>query len=144
MRATKVGGFIGLAAAMAAVATAQDAAPLPSQLSGRWSASGPAGVVIDRFVVKFEGTAPGPVKGKLTYDGYNCGAADEPIVEGTWNGSEVAFQAYLRTNVNAKRMNGVCPADRVRFMLRRKPGTSDFEGQAQSSNGTAVTLTASP
>ncbi|MDH4181015.1 MAG: hypothetical protein OEV46_03320 [Betaproteobacteria bacterium] len=131
----------------AAVPPAQaQPAPLPGALSGRWTVV-PAGgrALVDVFSVRFDGTgAPGPVTGKLTWRGVNCGAQDEPL-KGTWDGVELRFESHLRANSNTQNMNGACGNSRGEWVLRRKPGSSTFEGEGLFNEGKVVaTLTAAP
>jgi hypothetical protein len=126
-----------------AAAQAQPAAALPPKLSGMWNFPGPPQSIVDTFSIVFDGDgAPGQVRGRLTWRGFNCGAQDEPFA-GTWDGSELKFEATVRPNVNASRVNGTCPPGPTRFLLRRKPGETRFTGEAVGSSAT-VTMTASP
>jgi hypothetical protein len=132
-----------LSAIVATTASAQTGAPLPGSLSGRWTFMGPSGVLIDSFSIAFEGTrAPGIVPARLTWRGLSCGARDEPI-QATWDGSELKFEAVLKANTNTQRMNGDCPSDPTRWVLKRKTGDGSFEGEGRVRN-TVVTVTASP
>ena len=84
--------------------------------------------------------APGNVTGRLTLRANNCGALEEPF-KGTWDGSELRFEATLRANANTQRSDMDCPADATKFVLVRKPGQTGFEGEASASSGTfQVTL----
>lgn len=142
------GRWILMAALLAAVVSPAQAqpAPLPGALSGRWTAV-PAGgrTVIESFSVRFDGTgAPGPVTGKLTWRGVNCGAQDEPL-KGTWDGVELRFESHLRANANTQIVNGTCGNARGEWVLRRKSGSSTFEGEGLFNEGKiVVTLTAAP
>jgi hypothetical protein len=119
-----------LSAIIATTASAQTGAPLPESLSGRWM-----------FV--FEGNrAPGIVPARLTWRGFSCGAMDEPI-QATWDGAELKFEAVLKANTNTQRMNGDCPADPTRWVLKRKTGEGSFEGEGRVGN-IVVTVTTSP
>jgi hypothetical protein len=132
--------LLGVAAGLA---MAQAPEPLPGKLSGRWTFMGPAGVFVNAFDVAFDGGgAPGPVSGKLTWKGVNCGALDEPI-RGSWDGTELSFEAVLRPNANTLRVNGQCGSAPTKFSLKRKPGTGGFEGEARSETA-VVTMVASP
>jgi hypothetical protein len=91
---------------LAGAALAQVSTPLPGSLSGRWTYIGRTGTLIDSFSIVFEKNgAAGPIPGKLTWRGYNCGAKDEPI-EANWDGSELRFEAVLKADINTQRMNG--------------------------------------
>jgi len=139
-----------LAAALILAAAAPPApaqsAPLPGALSGRWTVMPPGGrTLVDSFSVRFDNAgAPGPVTGKLTWRGVNCGAQDEPL-KGTWDGAELRFESHLRANANTQNVNGNCVNTRGEWVLRRKPGSSTFEGEGLFNEGRIVaTLTASP
>ena len=132
-----------LSAIIATTASAQAGAPLPGSLSGRWTFMGPRGVLIDSFSIVFEGNrAPGIVPARLTWRGFSCGAMDEPI-QATWDGAELKFEAVLKANTNTQRMNGDCPADPTRWVLKRKTGEGSFEGEGRVGN-IVVTVTTSP
>jgi hypothetical protein len=130
-----------------ATAVAQAVERLPGKLSGRWTASSPRGVFVDSLSLTFEGDgAPGPVTGKVTFRGVNCGAQDE-LLKGTWDGSELRFESVHRPNVNVQRMNSQCGTGNVVYILRRKPGETTFEGEArpgEGATGSTVSITASP
>lgn len=118
-------------------------ADLPPRLTGKWVFNRPGGAIIDFFSIDFDGgRAPGTVTGKLTWRGFNCGAKDEPI-KATWDGSELKFEATTRANVNAQRINGQCPPEPSQFVLKRKPGEQQFEGEARSGQA-VITMTAAP
>jgi hypothetical protein len=70
----------------------------------------------------------GPVTGRLTTRGLECGAENEPL-NGTWDGTALRLESKLYPNVNVQRMNGRCGSGRVTYMLTRKPGQSTFEGE---------------
>lgn len=124
-------------------ALAQSADQLPAKLSGKWVAMSPRGAVVDFFSLEFDGNrGPGGVSGRLTWRGVNCGAKDEPI-KATWDGSELVFEATVRPNVNAQRSNGQCHPGPTRFVLKRKPGEQNFEGEARNELA-VVSMTASP
>lgn len=128
---------------IATTALAQTGSLLPGSLSGRWTYVGPPGTFIDTFSIVFEGTgAPGTVPGRLTWRGRNCGASDEPI-QASWDGIELKFEAVLKANTNAQRMNGDCPAEPTRWVLQRKAGERSFEGEGRIRN-IVVTVTAMP
>ena len=131
-----------LSTVIATVTLAQTTAPLPGLLSGRWTFTGPR-TISDSFSVAFEQKdGPGPVPGKLTWRGFNCGAKDEPI-QASWDGNELKFEAVLKANTNAQRMNGDCPAEPTRWVLKRKEGDRSFEGEGRVGS-TVVTVTATP
>jgi hypothetical protein len=132
-----------LSSAIVATAVAQTTAPLPASLSGRWVVVGQAGTFTDAFSLAFEGSgAPGTVPGRLTWRGVNCGAKDEPI-QAAWDGNELKFEAVLKANTNTQRMNGNCPTEPVRWILKRKQGDRSFEGEGRVGN-TVSTVTAAP
>jgi hypothetical protein len=136
MRVFRMCVFLALASAAATV-VAQTAASLPTAMSGRWSGTYPRGTFSDEMSVVLESPdAAGAVTGRLTYQGLNCGAVDEPLT-GTWNGTELRFESQLRPNVNTKRMNGQCGTGRTTFVLTRKPGQTGFEGESRT-EGTQV------
>ena len=132
---------------LATLALAQSPEPLPSSLSGRWTAIPPGGrTIIDVWSVRFEGsTPPGPIKARVTWRGRGCGAQDEPA-EGTWDGSELRLRFVVRPNVTTQLMHATyCGDGQAQLVVRRKPGTRDFEGEAGLVNsGTPVQVTASP
>lgn len=127
--------------------TATTPEPLPASLSGRWTFVPPGGrAAIDSWSARFEGsTAPGPIKGKVTWRGRGCGAQDEPFA-GTWDGTELRFRFTARPNVNTQIVNATyCGEGRTDVVLQRKPGSNSFEGRATQNDGPAVIeLTASP
>ena len=136
-----------LAAALVSAASAQAPAnALPGALSGRWTFL-PAGgrTFVDMWSARFDGTgAPGPVTGKLTWRGVNCGAQDEPLT-GTWDGTELRFESVLRANANTQNLNGNCEGGRAVWVLKRKPGSATFEGEgSMNERKVVVTVTASP
>jgi hypothetical protein len=99
--------------------------------------------LIDSFSIVFEKKeAAGPIPGKLTWRGYNCGAKDEPI-EANWDGSELRFEAVLKADINTQRMNGNCPTEPTRWVLRRKDGDRHFEGEGRV-GAIFVTVTTAP
>ena len=134
-----------LAANPASFAQAPDA--LPSSLSGRVTVIPPGGTtMISTWSMRIEGTAtPGPVKGRVTWPGRGCGAQDEPA-EGTWDGRELRFSFIARPNVNTQIANATyCGEGRIRIVLRRKDGTSNFEGDGTLNDRPPVfQVTASP
>ena len=132
-----------LLAMIATTALTQTGAPLPGSLSGRWTFMGPAGVLIDTFSIVFEGNrAPGAIPARLTWRGRNCGARDEPI-QATWDGTELKFETVLKANTNTQRMNGDCPPEPTRWVLKRKTGENLFEGEGRVGN-IVVTVSAGP
>lgn len=132
-----------LSTTIAMTALAQTDTRLPASLSGRWTFMGPSGVVIDSVSIVFEGSGtPGTVPGRLTWRGVNCGAKDEPI-QASWDGTELKFEAVLKANTNTQRMNGNCPAEPTRWVLKQKAGDRAFEGEARVAN-IVVTVTAAP
>lgn len=138
---------LALVAALVSTAFAQAPAnALPPSLSGRWTFL-PAGgrTAIDAWSVRFDGGgAPGPVTGTLNWRGVNCGAQDEPL-KGTWDGTELRFESVLRANTNTQNPNGNCAGGRGTWVLKRRPGSADFEGEASMNEGRiVVTVTASP
>ena len=143
---TSVAALAFVAALVPSAFAQAPANALPGALSGRWTAI-PAGgrTLVDAWSVRFDGTgAPGPVTGKLTWRGVNCGAQDEPL-KGTWDGVELRFESHIRANTNTQNMNGNCANTRGEWVLRRKPGSSTFEGEGLFNEGKiVVTLTAAP
>ena len=132
-----------LSTTIAMTALAQTDTRLPASLSGRWTFMGPSGVLIDSVSIVFEGSGtPGTVPGRLTWRGINCGAKDEPI-QASWDGTELKFEAVLKANTNTQRMNGNCPAEPTRWVLKRKAGDRAFEGEGRLAN-IVVTVTAAP
>jgi hypothetical protein len=128
---------------LARSAFAQTEASLPASLSGRWTFMGPSGALIDTFSITFErNRAPGTVTGRLTWRGRNCGAKDEPI-QATWDGTELKFEAVLKPNTNTQRMNGACPPEPTRWVLKRKAGERSFEGEGRIRE-ILVTVSAAP
>ena len=111
---------------------AQTAAPLPSKMSGRWTAVVPGGQTFtDTMSVVLDVPATtGPLTGRLTVRGVTCGALDEPLT-GTWDGTELRFESRVRPNVNSQRMNGECGTGKTTFVLSRKPGQAVFEGESR-------------
>lgn len=120
----------------AGLAPAQTPALLPSALTGRWTFMGPSGVFTDNIAIRFDGTgAPGPVTGKITAGGVTCGARDEPLT-GTWDGTELRFEAKVHANVNTTRSGGDCSAP-AKYVLTRKPGQAAFEGHVSRGASTS-------
>lgn len=143
VRAVLTHAVASLSTAIAITALAQTDARLPASLSGRWTLMGPSGVLIDTFSMIFDGSGtPGTVPGRLTWRGVNCGAKDEPI-QASWDGTELKFEAVLKANTNTQRMNGNCPAERTRWVLKRMAGDREFEGEGRVAN-IVVTVTATP
>lgn len=107
-------------------------APLPSKLSGKWTAVIPGGrTFIDTISLTLDPpNENGRVTGRLTTRGVVCGALDEPL-SGTWDGTELRFDSQVRPNVNAQRPNGDCASGRITFVLTRKPGQQSFEGESR-------------
>jgi hypothetical protein len=66
---------------------------------------------------------------------------DEPI-QASWDGTELKFEAQLKANVNAQRMNANCPAEPTRWILKRQ-GERSFAGEGRRGE-TVVTVTAAP
>jgi len=139
MRRTVLSVLLLLAAG---AATAQSADPLPGKLAGHWSYMGPDGVFIDTVSIAIDGNGqPGPVTGRVTFRGVNCGAQDEPFT-GTWDGSELLVETVHRANVNTRRMGGQCSTGHATYLLRRKPGEKAFEGDGHF-DGTSLVVTIS-
>jgi hypothetical protein len=117
---------------------------LPAKLSGRWTFVGPR-TYINAVSIEFDGDGrPGPIAGRLTWRGVSCGAQDEPLT-GTWDGIELRFTAMLRANVNVQSMNGQCGEGQATFVLTRKRGERNFEGDARAAYTQAVpTISVSP
>lgn len=142
--------FVGAVAILAtlvaafAVSAQAPATALPGALSGRWTFVPPGGrALVDFWSIRFDGSRdPGPVKGTFTWRGRSCGAIDQPV-DGTWNGTELRFEARLAPNVNTQIQNGQCADGPVQLVLQRKPGDRAFEGEARAPNAT-VSVTASP
>jgi hypothetical protein len=111
---------------------AQTAAPLPKAMSGRWTAVIPGGrTFTDTMSVVLDVPAgTGPVTGHLTSRGVTCGATNEPLT-GTWDGTELRFESQVRPNVNTQRANGDCGNGRIIFVLTRKAGHTNFEGESR-------------
>lgn len=117
---------------------AQSGDQLPPKLAGHMTAAGATQTFILSVAMTFDGEGkPGPVTGRVTHQGVNCGAQDEPLT-GTWDGSELRVAAALHPNVNTLRMNGQCDGARVTYSLKRKPGTSEFEGEVRANTTSAV------
>jgi hypothetical protein len=141
---------IALAVAVATLwvplpSTAQSPEPLPPALSGRYSVVPPGGRTFVEFWSMRFTEAAGKVRGSVTWRGRGCGAQDEPI-EGTWDGSELKLQFVARPNVNVQVPNATyCGEGRTDVVLRRKPGSRDFVGEARLNNaGPVVDVTGSP
>jgi hypothetical protein len=131
---------------VAVVVAAQTVAPLPKNLSGRWTAVVPGGKTFsDTLSIALDPSAePGPITGRFTSAGVMCGAKDEPLV-GSWDGSVLRFESKVRPNVNTTRMNGDCASGRVTYVLTRKPGQATFDGEANRDGmSTPVQVTLSP
>jgi len=128
--------------ALVATAVAQSGDSLPGKLSGRWTFIGPK-TYVNPVSLEFDGDGkPGPITGRLTWRGVTCGAENEPL-KGTWDGTSLSFAATLRANVNAQSMNGQCGD--ATFVLTRKPGESNFTGEAHATYTQAVpTIAVSP
>lgn len=121
-----------------ASAFAQAGDPLPPKLSGHMTARGSAQTFILNVSMEFDGERkPGPIKGRVTHQGVNCGAQDEPLT-GTWDGSELHVSAALHANVHTLRMNGQCDGAIVTYSLKRKPGASEFEGDVRANTTSTV------
>ena len=124
----------------------QNADPLPTTLSGRWTVIAAGGrTYIDSVSLKLEGDGkPGPVKGLMTWRGVTCGAADEPL-EGTWDGQVLRFTSTLRPEVNAQRNGGQCGDGKLVGELQRKPGERSFSGETRmASTGGSASVSVSP
>lgn len=119
------------AAWLATNVLADDMAPLPKAMSGRYTAVVPGRqTYTDTLSVVLDApSATGPVTGRLTVRGVTCGAVDEPLT-GTWDGTELRFESLVKPNVNAQRPNGQCGNGKITFVLSRKPGQSAFEGES--------------
>ncbi len=129
-----------VAVVVSASVWAQAVAPLPKSMNGRWIFLGKRTTSEVMSVVIDGDGSPGNVTGRLTLRANNCGALDEPF-QGVWDGAELHFEATLRPNVNTQRSSMECPADATKFVLKRKPGQTSFEGEASASTGTfQVTL----
>jgi len=118
-----------IAMACASAAQAQSPDTLPVRLSGHWTAVVPGvRTLVDSVSFTFDQPyPPGPVKGRVTFHGTRCGAADEPAT-GTWNGSELRLDTRHYPNVNARLVNAQCGSGNVTYVLVRKPGANTFEG----------------
>lgn len=134
----------GLALSCSATLAQPAADTLPSKLQGRYTLTvGSGQVFINMFNIVFDAPAsPGPVKGRVTWRGVNCGAQDEPF-EGTWDGNELRFGMRTYSNVNAQRSNGTCQADPYAIVLKRSPGSATLEGQLVVGQA-SISMTASP
>ena len=113
------------------IAAAQAPDPLPGALQGRWTVIPPGGrTIIDTWSIRFDGGgAPGPVKSFVTWRGRGCGALNEPAA-GTWDGTELKFEFKSRPDVNTQMMGATyCGEGKTNVVLRRKPGTRDFDGE---------------
>jgi len=135
-----------VALCLSAVADAQDSAPLPKSLSGRWTAVVPGVATFnDTMSMTLDAPVqPGPVTGRLTARGVGCGDENEPLT-GTWDGSTLRVESKVYPNVNVQRMNAQCGSGRVTYTLTRKPGQSTFEGEGVRDGMTgAAQVTLSP
>jgi hypothetical protein len=132
-------------ALMSAIAVAQSRDTLPQKLSGRMTATGARQTFILDVVMEFDGERkPGAIVGRVTHRGVNCGAENEPLA-GTWDGSELRAVAALHANVNTLRMGGQCDGTKVTYSMKRKPGTTEFEGDVRANTTSAVaTIVLSP
>lgn len=109
-------------------AVGQGVERLPSALSGRWTSMGGSQTFIDSLSMAFDGNGePGPIKGRLTFRGVNCGALDEPL-SGTWDGTVLRFQTMHKPGINTQRLGGSCGDGIVTYELKRSPGNKAFEG----------------
>ena len=114
---------------------------LPRRLVGKWTSLSPNGrTFIDTVDIALDGDgSQGPVKGRVSWRGVNCGASNEPV-EGAWDGSTLRLQGMLRPDVNVQRNGGQCGDGKVLFEIRRKGGTA-FEGStSMASTGGAATM----
>jgi hypothetical protein len=120
--------MLGLCAAD--LATPQPFAPLPTNLSGRWTYVFAGGrTVVDSVSITFDVLGEqGQVAGRLSHRGVNCGALDEPFT-GTWNGAELRIEARMRANVNTARNGGTCPSSNAIYTLKRAAGGDGFAGE---------------
>ena len=117
--------------AMTVSSGAQAPEPLPPSLSGRYTVVPPGGrAIIDYWKLRLDGDgAPGPVKGRIDWRGRGCGALDEPAA-GTWDGTELKLEFKARPDVNTQMMGATyCGEGKANVVLRRKPGTRDFDGE---------------
>lgn len=120
-------------AGLTGVVLAQTIAPLPKMMSGRWTSVQPTGRTYTgtwSVVLEIPPEGTGPITGRMTSGGGNCGALDEPLV-GTWDGNELRIESRLRPNVNATRANADCGTGRTVTILTRKPGQTGFEGETR-------------
>ena len=129
-------GLVGSTVAFGQPATPPTSAaatvPIPTAMSGRWTAVVPGGrTFTDTLSIVLDAipTGPGAVKGRLTLRGVTCGAQDEPLA-GTWDGSELRFESLVRPNVNTQLQNGQCASGRVSFVLKRSPDGKSFQGES--------------
>ena len=129
----------------AGVVLAQSSDPLPSKLTGRWTAIAPRGTYIDSVSLTVDGhSQPGAVTGRVMWRGVICGAQDEPFT-GTWDGTELRVNTTHCPDVNVQRMGGQCGTGRVTCVLRRKPGEKTFEGEGRmEGSATVATISVSP
>jgi hypothetical protein len=136
-----------LVASTAPHAGAQGSDALPPALSGRWTVVPPGGrTQIDHWSLKLDGPGvPGPVAGKIDWRGRGCGAKDEPFT-GTWDGAELSFAFKARPDVNTQLVGATyCGEGLTRIVLRRKPGTRDFDGEGTlNDRSPPFQVTASP
>ena len=127
-----------LACALTAGAVAQSTDRLPAKLTGHWTVVSPNQTFINPITLAFDGDGqPGPIRGRASFRGVGCGSENEPIT-GTWDGVELRIDTLHRPNVNTVRMGGQCGDGKVTYVLRRKPGTTTFEGEGRSSFSPAV------
>jgi len=136
------------AAALTPLATHSQGVDALPDLSGRWTFVPTQGgqTLIDSWSVRFEGDrAASQVKGRLSWRGRGCGAQDEPVVA-SWNGREIRLEFVTRPNVNTQLANATyCGDGKTNLVLRRKPGTMTFDGEAaQPSSGVQIQVIASP
>jgi hypothetical protein len=132
-------------ASTSATALAQAGDPLPQKLSGHMTAAGATQTFILNVAMEFDGERkPGTITGRVTHQGVNCGAQDEPL-SGTWDGSELHLAAALHANVHTLRMGGQCDGVSVTYSLEREPGGSVFEGEVRANTtSTVVPIVLSP
>src|SRR5438270_2223369 len=106
-------------------------APLPASLSGRWTITASGRPASDIVTMSFDGQGQtGPVKGRVSLRGLDCGSLDEPL-SGSWDGVDLRLETAQRPEVGAPRADGNCGTARATFVLRRKPGDTRFEGEAR-------------
>lgn len=112
-------------------AAGQTPQALPTALTGKWVVVLPNGrLYTDSMSLVLDAPADGSntVKGRLTVRGVTCGAQDEPLI-GTWDGVQLRFESQVRPNVNAQQKDAQCGSGKVSYVLRRKPGQQDFDGE---------------